>query len=231
MKAILLAAGFGKRLRPITLEVPKCLVPIGREPLLEIWLKGLKRAGVRSCLVNTHYLSKQVELYLGGSSFHEFATLVHEPVLLGTAGTVKKNLSYFEGEDGLIAHADNYFEVDLSLLMAAHSKRPSYCEITMMTFKTKDPTSCGVVELDTKGVVVGFHEKVDNPPTNLANSAVLIFSRNALAEIQNIDGNDLSRDLLPAFVGRIYNFTTLQPFLDIGTVHNLQQARQFHKVF
>ena len=100
MRALLLAAGCGTRLRPLTNTIPKCLVPIKGQALLGIWLDRLTQAGVGPFLVNTHYLSEQVQAYIEASPYREQVTVVHERELLGTAGTVITNTDFFRGEDG-----------------------------------------------------------------------------------------------------------------------------------
>jgi mannose-1-phosphate guanylyltransferase len=107
MRAILLAAGLGTRLRPLTGQIPMCLVPIKGKPLLERWLESLTKAGVGPFLINTHYLAAQVEEFIESSSYKDQVTLVHEHMLRGTAGTLIANLDFFQGEDGFLIHADN----------------------------------------------------------------------------------------------------------------------------
>jgi len=80
MNAILLAAGFGTRLRPMTNTIPKCLVPIKGKPLLQIWLERLTAAEIGSFLINTHYLPEQVEQFISASPLKNKAKLFHEPV-------------------------------------------------------------------------------------------------------------------------------------------------------
>jgi mannose-1-phosphate guanylyltransferase len=220
MKAILLAAGLGTRLRPLTNTIPKCLVPIKGKPLLEIWLERLTQAGIGPFLVNTHYLGNQVESFIQNSPYRNQVTLVHEPELLGTAGTLIKNLGFFQGEDGLLIHADNYCLADFSMFKQAHKQRPPQCVMTMMTFRTDAPSSCGIVELDDKGIVIGFHEKVANPPGNLANGAVYILSAELLKKMDNelSAAKDFSTEILGQFVGQIYTYQTDEIFMDIGSI-------------
>ena len=228
MRALLLAAGLGTRLRPITDTTPKCLVPISGTPLLQIWLERLTAANVERLLINTHYLADQVENFLEGSRFREKVQLVHERDLLGTAGTLIKNLDFFKGEDGLLIHADNYCLADFSAFQLAHLNRPLGCLMTMMTFRTDDPSSCGIVELDDRGVVVGFHEKVDNPPGNLANGAVYILSADLL-EKMGTDLNyisDFSTEVLHRFKGHIFSHETADVFLDVGTPERYEKANK-----
>jgi len=219
MRAMLLAAGLGTRLRPITDTVPKCLVPIGGKPLLQIWLEKLSEAGFGPFLINTHYLHERVEEFVESSPFRDQITLTYESDLLGTAGTLSKNVEFFQGEDGAVLHADNYCLADLKEFKNAHKERPKECLMTMMTFRTGDPKSCGIVELDDKGIVVGFHEKVKSPPGDLANGAIYIFSREAFDFIVREDDfiGDISNDLIPLLMRKIFTYVTAEVFVDIGT--------------
>ena len=218
MRAILLAAGCGTRLRPITNMTPKCLVPIKGKPLLEIWLERLTQAGIGPFLVNTHYLAEQVASFVETTPCHDRVTLVHEPELLGTAGTLIANLDFFQGGDGLLIHADNYCLADFRAFVQAHQQRPPECVMTMMTFRTDIPSSCGIVELDKLGVVVEFYEKVVSPPGNLANGAVYILSADLLERMSKDlhTVSDFSTEVLHRFVGEIYTYETREVFLDIG---------------
>jgi mannose-1-phosphate guanylyltransferase len=219
MKALLLAAGLGTRLRPLTDTIPKCLVPIKGQALLGIWLDRLSQAGIGPFLINTHYLAERVQAFVVASPHRDQVTLAHENELRGTAGTLIANLDFFEGQDGLLIHADNYCLADFHGFLQAHARRPSGCLMTMMTFRSETPASCGIVELDARGVVVGFHEKVANPPGNLANGAVYLLS----AELCQTLASDLravvdfSTEVLQQLVGRIYTYETKEFFLDIGT--------------
>ncbi len=228
MKAILLAAGFGTRLRPLTNTIPKCLVPIKGKPLLQIWLERLTGSGIGPFLINTHYLVEQVNAFIGSSLFRDKVTLVHENKLLGTAGTLIDNLDFFQGEEGMLIHADNYCLADFNAFVEAHLHRPPECVITMMTFRTDDPKNCGIVELDNRGVVFDFHEKVESPPGNLANGAVYILSTELLDSLSNElhSVTDFSTQVLHQFVGRIYTYETSEVFLDVGTRERYAKANK-----
>jgi mannose-1-phosphate guanylyltransferase len=231
MRAILLAAGFGIRLRPLTNTIPKCLVPIQGKPLLQGWLDQLSSAGVGPFLINTHYLSEKVKVFIEKSPYKNDVTIKHEKTLKGTAGTLIYNQDFFDGEDGLLIHADNYCLENFSAFIEAHNNRPNECVITMMVFSTDEPSSCGIVELDNRGVVVSFHEKVQNAPGNLANGAVYILSKEfvAMLNLQFINAKDFSLDILPKLVNRIYTYRTKNIFLDIGTPKNYQKISEFNK--
>ncbi len=228
MRALLLAAGCGTRLRPLTNSIPKCLVPIKGEPLLEIWLDRLTKAGVGPFLVNTHYLADQVEEFISTSPYRDMVTQDYEAELRGTAGTLIANLDFFQGEDGMLIHADNYSLADFSAFVQAHRQRPEECLITMMAFRTDTPSSCGILELDERGVVRGFHEKVAEPPGNLANGAVYILSAEMLRLIAKEFSavQDFSTEVLPHFIGKIFTYETSALFLDIGTPESYRKANK-----
>lgn len=226
MRAILLAAGYGTRLRPLTNTIPKCLVPIKGTPLLGIWLERLTRAGIGPFLVNTHYLAEQVQEFVSNSSYRDQVKLVHEPTLLGTAGTLMANLEFFEGTDGLLIHADNYCLADFKDFVAAHQQRPPECLMTVMAFRTPTPSTCGILELDDRSVVVGFHEKVANPPGDLASGAIYLLSPGFLevAGNQFKSFTDFSTQIIPTLMGRIYSYRTKSTFIDIGDRQSYDRA-------
>lgn len=226
MRAILLAAGYGTRLRPITNTIPKCLLPINGMPLLEIWLDNLSRAGIGPFLVNTHYLADQVERHFLTSPHKHEVRLVYEPELLGTAGTLLANIDFFQEEDGLLIHVDNYSLCDLAKFVKAHQERPTDCLMTMLTFCTDDPSSCGIVEIDKRGVVMRFHEKVTYPPGNLANGAVYILSKEFIRDVSSHADNvrDISTQLIDKYLGKIYTYHTHRAHIDIGTPESYIKA-------
>ena len=112
-----------KRLKPITDKLPKCLVKIKDETLLNIWLEKLFSAGVDKILINTHYLSDQVESFIKNSAYSKKIKIVKEEILLGTAGTLNANINFFDKKDGILLHADNYCVENLNALIDAHKKR------------------------------------------------------------------------------------------------------------
>ena len=229
MRAILLAAGFGTRLQPLTSLTPKCLVPINSKPLLDIWLDKLTFAGIGPFIVNTHYLADQVSNYIKRSRYQASVSLVYESNLLGTAGTLIKNKDFFCGEDGMLIHADNYCGDNLVGFLEAHENRPPSCLMTMMTFRTDTPSSCGIVKTNDRGIVVEFYEKVLSPPSNLANGAIYILSKEMIKYISKHfnSAKDFSEEILPKFTGKIFSYETSGIFMDIGTPEKYKLANNF----
>lgn len=226
MKAVLLAAGFGTRLRPLTDSLPKCLVPIHSKPLMEYWFDLLLGAQVDQVLVNTHYLPEAVQEFVNTSPFRERVTLVHEETLLGTGGTVLKNRDFLAEEAFILAHADNLTRFDVKAFIAAHLKRQPGVEITLMTFDTDAPKTCGIVELDADDRVIAFHEKVAHPPGTRANAAVYIFEPSVLTFLASLGKEviDLSTEVLPHYLGRMQAFHNADYHRDIGTLESLRRA-------
>ena len=225
MKAFLLAAGLGTRLRPITDTTPKCLVEIGGRSLLDIWLDALAKAGVHEVLVNTHHLAAEVEAHVAGRTTTPAVRLSHEPVLLGSAGTLRANRDFVADEDMfLVINADNLTDFDLGVLVDAH--RAGGAIATLPVFEAARPSECGIVELSADGLVVGFVEKPANPPGNLANAGMYAFHPRVIDEIPDSAPCDIGFDLLPRLVGRA-RAVALDDcyFLDIGTPAALEHAR------
>lgn len=229
MNVILLAAGLGTRLRPLTDVLPKCLMPIHGRPQLEYWLRALDAAcgpGGADVLVNTHYLPDLVRAYLEGSPWAARARQAHEGELLGTGGTLLANPFPKQGPVMLV-HADNLCTADLNAFMAAHRARAAGAAITMMSFRTDSPRTCGILELDGRGVVRAFHEKVQDPPGNLANAAVYIVEPEVTAFIASLDKPfvDFSTEVIPHFMGRIQAWENAGYHRDIGNVASFLAAQ------
>ncbi len=227
VRALLLAAGLGTRLRPLTNEWPKCLMPIGGRPLLEYWLQMLRSVGIQKILINTHFQADKVNGFLAREHFTGWVTSVHERELLGTAGTLRENADFFRGHTALTIHADNWCQCDFGAFINYHlHQRPAHCAVTMMTFDADMPQSCGIVEVNEQGVVIAFHEKVANPPGRRANAAVYMLERGVLEWLeQHPEVSDFSTEVLPRYIGRIATWHNAGVHRDIGTLPALRAAQ------
>jgi mannose-1-phosphate guanylyltransferase len=227
MRALLLAAGLGTRLRPLTSRTPKCLVPIRGRPLLSYWLEGLfVDPRIDRVLVNTHHLAEQVRAFVAGSSWSGRIDLVHERDLLGTGGTILANRGYFGADPLFVAHADNLTDAPMGRLLDAHFGAGDDVLATLLAFRTSTPQSCGILELDRRNRVTGFHEKVADPPGNLANGAVYIFAPEVVERIAALRRPvvDLSTEIIPGLLGRMQAVEYSGFFMDIGTPEALAEA-------
>ena len=162
LKAFVLAAGLGTRLRPVTDSIPKCLVQVGGRTMLDIWLDALAEAGVDEVVLNTHHFAQLVEARVVERKSAPFVTMSHEPQLLGSAGTLFANREFVADEEMfLVVNADNLTDFDLRRSSTAH--RAGGAVATLSVFRAARPSECGVVEVDVDGRVVGFTEKPPQP--------------------------------------------------------------------
>ncbi len=225
MKAFLLAAGLGTRLRPITDATPKAMLDIGGRPLLDIWLDAFGRAGVDEVLVNTHHLPDVVLRHLAGRERPPAVRTTFEPELLGSAGTLLANRRWVDGEDCFLAcNADNLTDFDLRSLIDAHRAHGELA--TLAVFHSPQPSAGGVVELDGTGRIVGFTEKPSHPVSDLVNAGIYAFRPGALDLIGHEPPADIGYHLLPELVGRAQTVLVGGYFRDIGTPEAYRLARK-----
>jgi mannose-1-phosphate guanylyltransferase len=225
-RALILAAGLGTRLRPLTNHTPKCLVPIGERPLMDYWVDALRAADVREALINTHHLAEQVQDYVERVNEQGLLTCrtFHEPVLLGSAGTIAHNPQFVsDGKSCLVIYADNLSNVDLRAALEFHAAHSD--PFTMVLFKTENPRACGIAQLDGADRIVEFVEKPQQPKGDLANAGIYVITAQAYAEIAALGAFDLGFDVLPRFVGRMRGFLHTGYHLDIGNMQALERAR------
>lgn len=225
MKAFLLAAGIGSRLRPITDSVPKCMVLIDDRPMLDIWLDALDRAGVDEVLVNLHHLPDVVRHHLAMRTGSPAVGTFFEPELLGSAGTLTANRQWVAGEEFFLAcYADNLTDFDLRTLIDAHLSHGAIA--TLAVFHSERPSAGGVVELDEAGRVIGFTEKPSEPVSDLTNAGIYAFHPSVLDEVDDVPPKDIGYDLLPRLVGRARAVPVEGYFRDIGTIEAYRLARE-----
>lgn len=231
MRALLLAAGKATRLGHLSQNTPKCLHEIGGELLIDRLIRQLRDAGVEEFLVNTHHLSDKVETHLQGRSDRDRISILYEPQLLGTLGTLKAAASYFGGQAGWVLHADNFIEGGLGELKTGFLRRPPEVWGTMLTYRATDPRTCGVIEADAHGVVTGFFEKIADPPTNQASAATFIFDHRVFELVGSLPmaATNISVHLLPLLLGRLSAVEHSSSVIDIGTVAGLCEARALAK--
>jgi mannose-1-phosphate guanylyltransferase len=231
MRALLLAAGLGTRLRPLTDSVPKAMIDIAGRPLLDRWLQMLIEGGIERVLVNTHYLGSVISTYLQTSPWRDRVDVIDEKVLLGTGGTLLANREWFGPGALLVTHGDNASDLDINAFTKTHAGRSAGIIATMALFHTDNPQSCGIVVMDTDNVIREFHEKQTNPPGNLANAAAFVFEPEIFAYLEGTGkaAIDLSAEIIPNLVGRMQGFEIAGYHRDIGTPESLEMARKHYR--
>jgi NDP-sugar pyrophosphorylase family protein len=133
MKAMILCAGLGTRLRPLTNCIPKPLVPAPDEPLVFHSLRRLARAGATLCVVNLHHLPRAVKTAIGDDFEGMRIVYSHEPEILGHAGGLRKAAHIFEGEPFLVMNGDIYADVDCGAVMRFHKENNAAVTVTAKT--------------------------------------------------------------------------------------------------
>lgn len=224
-RAVILAAGLGSRLRPLTDHTAKCLVPVGGRPLLDYWLIALARAGVHAALINTHAHAETVRRYLAALTRRCSVRLseAYEPQLLGSAGTLAAHPELAaDADEVVVIYADNFSEIDLGALLEFHRSHPE--PATMALFHADDPRACGIVSLDPAQRVVAFEEKPEKPASDLANAGIYVLDARLYAEIAASDAVDFGFDVLPTLVGRMRGWPIAAVHVDIGTMAGLARA-------
>lgn len=229
MKAFLLAAGFGTRLRPLTDTIPKCLIPIQGKPLMKWWLELFAEHGVTEVLVNTHYLAQPVRDFIVEWNARSGLPQVmeyFEETLLGSGGTVAANRSFVgDDENFLICYADNLTNVNLTAFQKFHQTHDGI--LSMALFYTNLPQQCGIATLDEQRRIVEFEEKPAQPQSNLANAGLYIARRGIFDYLpENGRQLDFGKDVLPALVRKMYGWQTEGYLLDIGTLENYEKANK-----
>ena len=233
MNAILLCAGISKRLRPTSFNNPKCLIKFGRNNLLEFWLKKLNDIGIKKILINTHYFDKKIKKFIYSNKIKDRVHITFEKQLLGTAGTLMKNINFYDNQDGLLIHSDNFMTENLKVFLQNHKRRPENCLMSMLTFSTNDPKSCGIIKSSKKNILEEFYEKPKKKVGNKANAAIYCLSKEMIKELklQKKSYIDFSTEIIPKYKRKIFCIHTNDFFIDIGNIKNLNLVKsrnRFH---
>ena len=146
MRAMILAAGFGTRLKPLTLGLPKPMFPVLNRPLLEHTLNFLSSNGIQDIIVNVHHLPEKIVEHFGdGTDFGVHLQFSREEEILGTAGGLKKAQSFLEKETFLVMNSDVLADIDLDKVLSFHKEKKS-C-LTLVVRKDAEPEKYEPIEI------------------------------------------------------------------------------------
>lgn len=227
MKALILAAGEGTRLRPLTLDRPKPMLCVGGRPILEHLIAQLCRYGITDIAINLHYKPSAIVSHFGdGREFGATITYSPEEKLLGSAGAAKA-LEWFLTDPFIVLYGDVLSDVDLFALIRRHVE--SRALATLCLHEVPDPWRCGIVELDHSGMITNFREKPAPGIEcgNLANSGIYVMEPEILRWIPPGRQYDFGQDLFPNLIkmqARLSGFTSSAYVLDIGSPERYAQA-------
>lgn len=229
MKAIILAGGLGTRLRPLTNDLPKLMLPIGSKPILQYGLELLKKHGISEIAINLFHLPEKITEYFGdGRKFGVKITYLNETKLSGTAGAVKK-LASFWGKQFLVFYGDNLTSMNLTKLINYHQKKKGIATVALSP--TNQPWMKGVVELDANKRIIKFIEKPkrEEIKSNLANCGVYVLAKEVLKYIPEGKFSDFGFDIFPKLLvagKKMYGWKFDGYILDIGTLETYAQAQK-----
>jgi mannose-1-phosphate guanylyltransferase len=243
IKAFLMSAGLGTRLRPLTDETPKSLLPFNGKPLLQIWLELLNRYDVDEVLINTHWHHEKVGQYLS-TNYADYTDetdnekrtkpqiqLFYELELLGSGGTLMANKDWVaDGQPFFILYGDNLTNVNLSKMYDFHIQHD--LPFTIGVFKADEPERCGIVEIDENDVVVDFVEKPDKPKSDLAAAGIYMADQRVFTFFPQNCGSirplDLGYHVIPNLVGKMKAYFVEEFLMDIGTPESYEKAQKIY---
>lgn len=237
MKAMILAAGKGTRVRPITNNVPKPMIPLLQKPVLESIISHLKTHGVDEIVINTSYLSTQIENYFGnGDRFgvhiaYSFEGEMIEDSLvskaLGSAGGMKKIQEYanFFDDTFLVLCADALIDLDITKAVEIHKQKKALASIALKQVEKKEVNKYGIVKLSAQNRVLTFQEKpqIEDAVSTLANTGIYIFEPEIFDQIPSNQEYDIGGELLPDIVEKgleVYGINLPYEWIDIGNVND-----------
>jgi mannose-1-phosphate guanylyltransferase len=201
---MVMAAGLGTRLRPITWEIPKPVVPVANRPIVAHLTKLLADHGVDEVIANLHWFPEVVKSSLGdGSKFGVDLSYAYEEELLGTAGGVRNVADFLTGGDDdvfVVLAGDALTDIDLGALVAAHRENGGVA--TLAVKQVADVSQYGVIVTGSDGRVEGFQEKPDPAEalSNLCNCMIYAFSPEVFDYFPEADPVDFANDVFPALL-------------------------------
>ncbi len=227
MKALLLAGGLGTRLRPLTEDLPKPMVPVGNRPWLEHLILHLKDQGIHQFVITAKHYAEVIQQYFGdGRQLGVEIEHVVEPTLLGTAGAIK-NAEHLLGDRFIVFNADIVHHVDLLPLLEFH--RSHQGAVTIGLVEVANPSQYGVVEQDSTGAILRFVEKPkpEEAPSNRVNAGIYVMEKTALRWIPRGREVSIERETFPMLIEQgagVYGKTISGYWMDLGTKERYRQA-------
>ena len=225
---IILAGGFGTRLRSLFADRPKVLVPINGVPFLRLYVDWLRGFGARRIILSLGHLADQVQDFVTSQDWGDAEIAANvETSPLGTGGAVRACLPLVQSSAALVANGDSVTRLDLARFVAFHQQKAA--RLSMVLTHQPQVSNSGLVETDANDAVVSFTEK---PPGatrgGYINAGLYLMARPAIEEIPAGRPVSLEKDVFPTFCGR--GFFALKgefPFIDIGTPESYQRAGEF----
>lgn len=229
-RAMVMAAGAGTRLRPLTFAVPKPMVPVANRPVIEYTLENLRRHGIRDVVLNLHSHPGLIRDHLkDGSAWGLKIQYSVEPELLGTAGGVKKMESFLKGGTFLVMSGDGLTDVNLTELLDFHRSRRSAATMGLKPLDTR--FDYGITMTDPRGRITRFVEKPrwSDVFSNQVNTGIYVFEPSILSRIPKGRLYDFGNELWPALLKErlpIHGYVLKEYWCDVGNLQEYRRAQQ-----
>lgn len=229
MKALILAGGFGTRLRPLSCTRPKLLFPVANRPMLDWTLESLSKNGVDEVVLAVNYMAEALQRYFGRSRYGVRITYSQERKPLGTGGPIKMAEKFLRGKEAFfVLNGDVLCEIDYRDQLKAHRKSRALATIAL--YAVEDTSRFGVVDIDNKNRIRQFVEKPkpEEAPSNLINAGVYAIEPAVLDYIPKDRKVSTEREIFPklASEGKLYGYRYDGWWIDIGKPEDYVQANR-----
>lgn len=230
IKAMIMAAGVGSRLDPLTKFLPKPLVPIANKPVMDILFERLVEISVKDVIANTHYMSDKIVSHYKKSKIGINFNYIKEEELSGTAGGVKKCQYFFdEGDDFFVLSADGLTNADLKAALKSHQKSGAIASLGIKKIEPDEIPNFGVVVTDKDGFITEFQEKpsIKEAKSDFINTGIYIFNYKIFDYIPENTFYDFAKNVFPDLLSKnikINTFKVKEYWSDIGTLQQYQQS-------
>lgn len=225
-KAFILAGGKGTRLRPITYEIPKPMVPIQGRPLLEHTIEFLKKYDIRDIILSIGFLGDKIREYFGnGSKFGVKISYIDETEPTGTAGPLRLAAPHLKDNHFVMINGDNLFNLDLTNMIRTHFE--NNCKASIALASVSDPTRYGVARLKGQ-MITEWKEKpkLEDAPSNLINAGVYLLSPEVLNLVPNKVFSMIETEVFPELIkqDQLYGYVMEGQWLPAGTPDEYEKA-------
>lgn len=226
MKAMILAAGLGKRLRPFTANTPKPLFPVAGRPLLDIIIRSLQNAGCEAIIINTHHLYKKIDSFLSGRKYSIPVFTRYEPLLLGTGGAIKNVADFWDEQPFMVVNSDILTDIDLRDVYDFHLNHKYTATLVLHDYKEFNN-----VLISKEDFIKGFYEEKSNE--NIGYERKLAFTGIQVLDPKILDfiPAGLFSSIIDAYIELILSGQRLKAFIakkhywkDIGTPESYREA-------
>lgn len=224
MNGIISAGGKGTRLHPITLEIPKPLLTVGRRPIVQHLVDLFRTHGVKKIFVTIHHEDHSLFTRWVKEYNNDDVVLVLETERLGTWGGIRKYLRPHHTETFVVSNGDQLMDISITELLEAHRRTGAL--VTLGTVEVENPTDYGVLVSELGGKVIAFHYKPQNPPTNFVMAGIYIAEPEIFVLGPDKDYLSLEEDILPLIIKleRLYECRAKGRWHDCGTFERYEYA-------